>query len=277
MKKIDSHQHFWLYNPVKEAWITDDMAVIQRDFLPADVFELLQYNNIDGCIAVQADQSEAENEFLLDLAKTNPFIKGIVGWIDLQAENIEERLAHYQQYELVKGFRHIVQPEPEGFMLTPEFKRGISKLALHGYTYDIIIGNIQLKEAIELVAGFPEQKFVVDHLAKPNIKSGEIDGWKKDIQTIASFKNVYCKISGFCTEADWYHWKLEDIVPYLDVVFAAFGTDRVMYGSDWPVSLLAGGYNRVIQSLKTYVQQLTPHEQDLFWGGNAADFYNLDI
>ncbi|MBE9583432.1 amidohydrolase family protein [Mucilaginibacter sp. JRF] len=277
MKKIDSHQHFWLYNPVKEAWITDDMAVIQRDFLPADVLELLQYNNIDGCIAVQADQSEAENEFLLDQAKTTPFIKGIVGWVDLRADNIEERLAHYQQYKLIKGFRHIVQPEPGGFMLTSEFKRGISKLAAYGFTYDIIIGNNQLKEAIELVTEFPEQKFVVDHLAKPNIKAGEIDEWKKDIEAIALYNNVYCKVSGFCTEADWYHWKLEDVVPYLDVVFTAFGANKVMYGSDWPVSLLAGGYNRVIQSLKTYVQQLTPHEQDLFWGGNAANFYNLDI
>lgn len=275
MKKIDSHQHFWQYNPVKDAWITDDMSVIQRDFLPDDLLPLLQHNQIEGCVAVQADQSEAENNLLLGLAKNAPFVKGIVGWIDLRAENVDERLQYYKQFELMKGFRHVLQAEDASFMLTEEFKRGISKLAAYGFTYDILITNEQLKAANELVASFPNQKFVIDHLAKPGIKAGDIDVWAEDITTIARLKNVYCKVSGFSTEADWYHWTLDDVRPYLDVVFRQFGINRVMYGSDWPVSIVAGGYNRVIQSLETYMQQFNAQEQSLFWGENAAEFYNL--
>ncbi|MCQ6959804.1 amidohydrolase family protein [Mucilaginibacter aquariorum] len=276
MRKIDSHQHFWLYNPVNHAWINDDMRVIQRNFLPADLQSILQENGIEGCVAVQVDQTEAENEFLLDLAEKNSFIKGIVGWIDLQADNIEERLQYYSSVKPMKGFRHILQGEPdEKFMLNKKFKHGIGLLNQYGFSYDILIMPNHLPYAKEFVAAFPEQRFVIDHLAKPYIKDKRINGWKEDIQAIAAFPNVYCKVSGMVTEADWANWKTEDFVPYLDIVFNVFGASRIMYGSDWPVCNVAGGYKGVLKVIENYVSQLSQTEQELFWAKNAVDFYKL--
>ena len=253
------------------------MQVIQRDFLPADLQPILQENGIEGCVAVQVDQTEAENDFLLDLAEKNGFIKGIVGWIDLQADNIEERLQYYSSIKLMKGFRHILQAEPdEKFMLNEKFKRGIALLNQYGFSYDILIMPNHLPYAKAFVAEFPEQRFVIDHLAKPYIKDKWINGWKEDIQAIAAFPNVYCKVSGMVTEADWANWKTEDFVPYQDVVFNAFGANRVMYGSDWPVCNVAGGYKVVLNVIESYVSQLNQNEQELFWAKNAADFYRLD-
>jgi L-fuconolactonase len=277
MRKIDSHQHFWLYNPVNHAWINDDMRVIQRDFLPTDLQPILQENGIEGCVAVQVDQTEAGNDFLLDLAEKNSFIKGIVGWIDLQSDNIEERLQHYSSIKPMKGFRHILQGEPdEKFMLNEQFKRGIGLLNQYGFSYDILIMPNHLPYAKTFVAEFPQQRFVIDHLAKPYIKDKHINGWKEDIQAIAAFPNVYCKVSGMVTEADWVNWKAEDFVPYLDVVFNTFGANRVMYGSDWPVCNVAGGYKGVLNVIENYVGRLTQNEQELFWAKNAVDFYRLD-
>jgi L-fuconolactonase len=178
MPVVDSHQHFWKYDPVDHEWINDDMSVIRKDFLPGDLLPILQQNNIDGCIAVQADQSEKETDFLIELANKNDFIKGVVGWVDLRAENIKERLAHYKQYSIVKGFRHILQGEDPAFMLQPDFVRGIAALKEFGFTYDILIYPKHLSSAIELVKQFPEQPFVIDHIAKPFIKDGLIDDWK---------------------------------------------------------------------------------------------------
>ena len=277
MRKIDSHQHFWLYNPINHAWINDDMRVIQRDFLPADLQPILQENGIEGCVAVQVDQTEAENDFLLDLAEKNSFIKGIVGWIDLQADNIEERLQYYSSVKPMKGFRHILQGEPdEEFMLNEKFKHGIGLLNQYGFSYDILIMPNHLPYAKTFVAEFPEQRFVIDHLAKPYIKDKQINGWKEDIQAIAAFPNVYCKVSGMVTEADWANWKAEDFVPYLDVVFNSFGANRVLYGSDWPVCNVAGGYKGVLNVIENYVSQLNQNEQELFWAKNAVSFYRLD-
>ncbi|TFF39713.1 amidohydrolase family protein [Mucilaginibacter psychrotolerans] len=277
MQKIDSHQHFWQYNPVKDAWITNDMAVIQRDFYPEDSEPLLAAYSMDGCIAVQASQSEAETDFLLELASQNPFIKGVVGWIDLQADNLEERLQHYKQYPALKGFRHVLQAEAGEFMLGDNFMRGIAMLQSHGFTYDVLITHNQLSHALQLVAAFPQQPFVIDHLAKPAIKQGEIAQWEAGIRAIAAHQHVYCKVSGFCTEADWANWQTEDIKTYLDVVFDAFGTERLMFGSDWPVCLLAGGYGKTVQVLEQYLAAFPEAEQAQFWGGNAAKFYQFDI
>jgi L-fuconolactonase len=277
MRKIDSHQHFWLYNPVNHAWINDDMRVIQRDFLPDSLQPILQGNSIEGCVAVQVDQTEAENDFLLDLAKKNSFIKGIVGWIDLQADDIEERLQYYSHIKLMKGFRHILQGEPdEKFMLNEKFKHGIGLLNQYGFSYDILIMPNHLPYAKTFVAEFPEQRFVIDHLAKPYIKDKRINGWRQDIQAIAAFPNVCCKVSGTVTEADWANWKTEDFTPYMDVIFNAFDANRVMYGSDWPVCNVAGGYKGVLNVIENYVGRLTQNEQELFWAKNAVDFYRLD-
>jgi L-fuconolactonase len=276
MLKIDSHQHYWLYHPVKDAWITDELKVIQMDFLPVDVWPVMQQNGLSGCVAVQADQSENENDFLLGLAEKHSFIKGIVGWVNLQADNIEERLAYYSEIKLIKGFRHILQGESDDtFMLSEKFIRGISLLNKYQFTYDLLINPRHLSYAAELAYKFPEQRFVIDHMAKPFIKDQLLDGWQEGIRAIAAHSNVYCKVSGLVTEADWANHKPEDFKSYLDVVFNAFGIKRVMFGSDWPVCNLAGGYDGVPNAINAYVNQLTLQEQELFWGQNATAFYRL--
>ena len=276
MLKIDSHQHFWRFDPVRDSWITDEMSVIQRDFLPPDLQPLLNQNGIDGCVAVQADQSEEQNAFLLELAAAHPFIKGIVGWIDLRAENISETLDFYKGYQTIKGFRHVLQGEQDrALMLKPEFKRGIKALGEAGYTYDILIFPDQLGYTNEFVAAFPDQKFVIDHLAKPYIKDGKMVDWKHAIKEVAMHENVYCKVSGMVTEANWQNWKELDFKPYLDSVFEAFGPGRLMFGSDWPVCNVAGGYEKAAGIVTNYTASLSENEQQLFWGKNAIEFYNL--
>ncbi|NCD71712.1 amidohydrolase family protein [Mucilaginibacter agri] len=270
---IDAHQHFWTYNPIDFDWITDDMANIRRDFLPADLEPVLKENGIDGCVSVQAEQTESENEWLLAHASENPFIKGVVGWVDLRAKGVEERLAYYSQVPAIKGFRHILQAEPDrAFMLQPDFKRGISLLKKYNFTYDILINSDQLGYSAELVKAFPNQKFVVDHIAKPNIRAGELENWAKQIRKIALFDNVSCKVSGMVTEASLTDWKKNDFTPYLDVVSEAFGPKRLLYGSDWPVCLAAASYEQVMTIVTDY---FSVAEQELIFGMNAVKFYNL--
>jgi L-fuconolactonase len=274
--KIDAHQHFWNYDPLKHSWITNEMTAIRKDFLPEHLQPVLEENGFDGCILVQVDQSEEENHFLLELANKNDCIKGVVGWIDLQSENIEERLGYFKPFEKLKGFRHILQGEKDrAYMLKPDFIRGINALKQFDYTYDILIYPDQLPYAIKFVELFPEQKFVIDHIAKPYIKDKKENGWKEDMQQLAHFENVYCKISGMVTEADWQSWEEEDFMPYMDIVVNAFGTGRTMYGSDWPVCLLAAEYKEAVHIVKNYFSSFTQNEQDNFFGQNAINFYNL--
>ncbi|KZS38396.1 amidohydrolase [Aquimarina aggregata] len=274
--KIDSHQHFWQYHPVKHSWINDDMKVLQQDYLPSDLKKVYQENAIDGCVAVQADQSEIETDFLIDLANENKFIKGIVGWIDLRAENLEERLQHYSKFDIIKGFRHVVQDEPDpNFIIGDSFKKGIALLPQYNFTYDILIFPHQLRASLKLIEEFPEHKFVIDHIAKPSIKNGDIKEWETLIREIAKHRNVYCKVSGMVTEADWAHWKYDNFVPYLDVVFDAFSTKRIMYGSDWPVCLLGGNYSSIKSIIEEYIKNLSAEQQEEIMGGNAIKFYQL--
>ena len=275
--KIDAHQHFWKFDPVRDAWIDDTMSVIQRDFLPEDLQPLLIENGIDGCVAVQADQSETETEFLLALAAKNQFIKGVVGWIDLQKENVEERLAHYAQNPLFKGVRHIAQGEADDFLLGTDVQRGIGLLAQYDLTYDILIFARQLPAAIELVKAFPKQKFVLDHLAKPQISKGLDKEWQTNIAALAEHPNVLCKLSGMVTETDDFKWKKSDFTPFLDVILTSFDTNRVMYGSDWPVCLLAANYPEQLNILQEYIADLSESEQSKIMGGNAVSFYNLKM
>jgi L-fuconolactonase len=272
---IDAHQHFWKYDPVIHDWITDDMSVIRKDFLPQDLEPILQQNNIDGCVAVQADQSEKETDFLIELAKENDFIRAVVGWVDLRAKNIEERLAHYRQFPVVKGFRHVLQGEEPSFMLQSSFLNGIAALKTYGFTYDILIFPQHLAAATELVKKFPDQSFVIDHIAKPFIKDGLLNEWKKGMQSIAQFPNVSCKISGMVTEADWKNWKQQDFTPYLDTVVDAFGTNRLMFGSDWPVCLVASSYQKMIQLVHEYFSSFSVTEKQSVFGGNAAQVYRI--
>jgi L-fuconolactonase len=274
--RIDSHQHFWNYSPETHAWINDEMSLIQRNFLPEDLVPNLNQHNIAGTVLVQVDQNEAENYFFLELAQQNPFIKGIVGWVDLRAENIEERLNHYRQFPILKGFRHIVQGESDPYFLqNPAFRRGIAALGKYGYTYDILIYPHQLPAAIELVQAFPEQTFVLNHLAKPYIKAGQIDQWASFIAHLAEMPNVHCKVSGMVTEANWQNWEFKHFRPFLDKVVEAFGTERLLYGSDWPVCLVAGSYANVIGICEAYFSNYSPDEQANVLGNNAARVYQL--
>ncbi|MEO6229114.1 MAG: amidohydrolase family protein [Ferruginibacter sp.] len=276
MQKIDAHQHFWQFEPVRDSWINDEMKVIQRNFLPGDLHPLLQEFDFDGCVVVQSDQSELENEFQLLNAEQFDFIKGIVGWVDLQAANILERLAFYSSFKKIKGFRHVLQGEADrALMLKPAFMHGISQLENFGFTYDILVFPDQLIHVEKFVQHFPNQKFVIDHIAKPNIKEGGITEWSKQMLAIAAHKNVYCKISGMVTEANWSNWKMDNFAPYLDTIVQAFGTDRIMFGSDWPVCLVAASYEQVLQIVTEYFANHTQQERDQFFGLNAIEFYNL--
>lgn len=272
---IDSHQHFWYYSAEDYAWIDDSMRAIQRDFLPADLEPILQKNGFDGCVLVQVNQSEQENQDFLKFANLYDFIKGVVGWVDLSAENLEERLTYFKQFSKLKGFRHIVQGEPLGFIQQESFIRGIRKLADFDYTYDILIYPKQLKDAFHLVRECPDNKFVIDHIAKPDIRHKEISKWSNYMKEIAQQENVFCKISGMVTEADWYKWKKEDFYIYLDMVLEFFGTDRIMYGSDWPVCLVAGTYEEQLSIQQSYFDKLSKTEKDKLFGGNATRFYGL--
>ncbi len=273
---IDSHQHFWKYDAVRDSWITDKMSVIKKDFLPHDLQPILEQNDLEGCVLVQSDQSEEHNAFLLEQAKGNDFIKGIVGWVDLCAEDVKDRLAYYKQFNIMKGFRHVLQGEEDrALMLKPDFMRGIAELQPFNFTYDILIYADQLKYIPEFVAAFPQQKFVIDHIAKPNIKAQQIDEWTIDMMAVAVHENVYCKISGMVTEADWKNWRKEDFTPYIDVVCEAFGPDRIMFGSDWPVCLVAASYNEMMGIVIEYFSSFTANEQKLFFRKNAILFYNL--
>ena len=275
MLKLDSHQHFWQFDPIRDNWITEEMEVIRHDFLPPDLKPLLDANGIQACIAVQADQSETETNFLLALAEEHDFIKGVVGWVDLCSPNIHSRLEYYSQFPKLKGFRHILQAEPVEFMLKPEFQLGIAALNNFGFTYDILIYPKHMPVTPDLIRNFDNQAFVIDHIAKPNIKNGLFLNWEAEIKQIASFDNVYCKLSGMITEADLKNWEKEDIFPYMDKVFDFFGAERLMFGSDWPVCKLAGEYDAVCGLVEEYLSKLSTREQELVWGKNAEQFYKL--
>ncbi len=278
MQKIDAHQHFWHYTPQTYPWITEDLALLKRDYLPADLQPLLQASGLGGCVAVQASQTVAETEFLLKLAEAHDFIKGVVGWIDLQDYNIKHTLQKWAERPKLCGFRHIVHDEPDdAFLLRPEFIRGVKALQTFDLTYDILIFEKHLPAALSFVSYLPDSKLVVDHLAKPKIAKHELSPWQENIRSLAQYPNVYCKISGMVTEADWQHWKEEDFIPYLDTVVEAFGADRLMIGSDWPVCRLAGEYETVMGLAMNYFKSFSAAEQEKVFGGNAIRFYNLTL
>jgi L-fuconolactonase len=272
---IDAHQHFWHYDTARHAWIDDDMRSIRRDFMPQHLAPLLQQNNIDACVSVQADQTEAETMLLLSLADQYDFIKGVVGWVDLRAANLEARLQYFSQFKKLKGFRHIVQGEPKGFLANAQFIAGVKTLARYNFTYDLLIYHHQLEEALHFVRQVPEVKIVVDHIAKPSIKTKEKTHWELNMAALATFANVHCKVSGMVTEADWKQWKEEDFTPYLDEVFEVFGAHRIMYGSDWPVCLVAATYEQQLSIVRQYVSTLTESEKKGVFGENAKTFYNI--
>jgi len=273
--KLDSHQHFWKYDEKQYPWIPKHSA-LHRDWLPADWQEQAGKVGVMGSIAVQARQTLEESRWLLSLADHNPAIKGVVGWVDLSSEKIDEQLAEFSPHSKFVGVRHVVQDEPDDqFMLRPEFMRGIGRLRQVDLAYDILIFPKQLAAAIQLVESFPEQSFVLDHIAKPAIRDGTLSPWQEQMRELAKAPNLVCKVSGLVTEAKLVAWKQQDFRPYLDVVFECFGEDRLLFGSDWPVCLLAGTYAQVYSLLSEYLNEFTDTTRGKILGGNAAKFYRL--
>ncbi len=275
--RVDAHQHFWKFNQVRDTWIDNNMEKLKQDFLPQNSLNILKKNNIQACISIQADQSEEETLYLIELAEQYNFIRGVVGWIDLKAENVIDRLDFFSQFKQIKGFRHVVQSEPDGFMLNKNFLKSISNLEKYNFTYDILIYSKQLKEASDLVKKFPYQKFILDHLGKPLIAQQIIEPWKSDIARLAEAENVCCKISGMLTESNWQKWKEVDFLPYMDTIFDCFGVERIIYGSDYPVSLLAGTYEEQLNIIENYLSCFSSTEKEKIFSKNAIRFYNCEI
>jgi L-fuconolactonase len=274
--RIDAHQHFWRFDAVRDAWITRRMGAIRRDFLPADLAPLLAASGVDGTVAVQADQSAAETDFLLGLSAEHAFIRGVVGWIDLRASDLTRQLAAWSGNPRLKGFRHLAQSEPDDFLMRGDVVRGIAAIGRLGYSYDILIHPRQLGAAGQLVARCPDMRFILDHCAKPPIANGDLAAWRTGFLALAAHKNVCCKLSGLVTEASWSSWSDAQLAPVLDAALEAFGAERLMFGSDWPVCLLAGDYARVAGSVHRWAAGLSEREQSCIFGGTAIATYRLE-
>ncbi|MGE5124697.1 MAG: amidohydrolase family protein [Betaproteobacteria bacterium] len=274
--RIDAHQHFWRYRPETHGWISEAMAVLKRDYLPRDLEPLLRGQGFDGCVAVQAAQTIEETRFLLELAERHPFVRAVVGYVDLASPDLERQLDELVRHPRFRGVRHIAQDEPdERWLARPDVVHGIGALRRHGLSYDILVYARQLPAAVELVRQLPDQPFVLDHLGKPEVRSGRLEPWRGELRRLATHGNVACKLSGLVTEADWDGWTTADVRPYLEAALEAFGPGRLMIGSDWPVCLLAGDYARVIGLATDFVASLSADEQAAILGTNARRFYGI--
>jgi len=276
--RVDSHQHFWKYNASRDTWITSQMQVLKRDYLPEDLHPEMVAADVQFSVAVQSDQSEIETSFLLALAEQHLFIAGVIGWVNLCSPDVSQRLQYFTRFNKLRGFRHVAQSEPDDqFLVRDDFVRGVSWLRHFDLTYDLLVYPKQLPSAVGLVDKLPDQRFVLDHLAKPLVKSRGLQTWASYIRRIAIHPNVFCKLSGLITESDWGSWSADDFRPYLDVVFEAFGADRLMFGSDWPVCLLTGTYGQVVRLISDYMEGRPEEDCHKVFGLNAARFYKLRV
>lgn len=276
MIRLDAHQHFWRYSPKEHTWMTDAMAALKRDFLPGDLAPMLREHGLDGSVAVQARQSLEETRWLLELASVHEQIKGVVGWVDLCSPQLHAQLEEFAAQPRLVGVRHVLQDEPDdAFMLRPEFRRGVAQLAEFGLVYDVLIFPRHLPYSVKLAREFPQQLFVLDHLAKPLIADQRVQPWASHLRELAQCDNVTCKLSGMVTEAHWKAWHIEDFTPYLDVAMEAFGPHRLMFGSDWPVCTLSADYSATMGIVSAYVERLTSSERASVMGGACARVYGI--
>lgn len=275
--RVDAHMHFWRYSAIDYGWIDDSMALLRRDFLPEDAAREMRVAGIDACVAVQVRQTLEETRWLLKLAGEYPFIAGVVGWVDLRAPDLDAQLEAFTAHPKLVGIRHIVQAEPDDFLLGDAFRRGVARLARRGLAYDILVYARQLPAAIGFAAALPDQRLVMDHLGKPDIRAGAFDAWRRELDRLATFPNVCAKLSGLVTEADWRHWTVEDLHRYINAALDSFGPERLMIGSDWPVCTVACGYREVLDVTRTAIAGRPPADQDAVLGGTAQRFWNLDV
>jgi L-fuconolactonase len=272
---IDTHQHFWKYDAAEYGWIDDSMADLRRDFLPPDAQREMAAAGVHASIAVQVRQTLEETRWLLELSDRHPFIAGVVGWVDLQSPGVEAEIERLSWQPRLLGLRHIVQSEPDGFLERPEFRRGIGYLERHGLTYDILVYARQLPEAVDFARAFPRQRFLLDHLGKPDVRAGGYDEWQRHFVRLAELPNVCCKLSGLVTEADWASWTPAQLRPYLDAALEAFGPSRLMIGSDWPVCLVAASYADVVGLVRDALGEYSDDERNQILGGTARQFFRL--
>lgn len=276
---IDSHQHFWqLDKPFDYGWLTDPQhAPINRDFLPAHLATNISQVGVDKTIFVQTQHNLEENRWVLEMATKKDFIAGVIGWVDLASETCEKQLEEFVGNPKFVGIRHITQDEPDDFIVRPEIIRGLKVLEKHAVPFDLLFFTQHLKHAATLGKLLPSLPMVIDHLAKPKIKDGITAGWSEDLKAAAAFPNIYCKLSGLITEADWENWKPADLKPYVETALEAFGVDRCMFGSDWPVCELAGTYQQVYSALNEVLGAISESEREKIFGGNAIKFYDLKV
>jgi len=275
--RIDAHHHMWAFDPVEYDWIDDSMSVLKQDYLLKELEHTLSKNGFEGSIAVQARQSIEETLWLSDIAESTDLIKGVVGWIDIRSDSLSNELKQLKNHKKIVGFRHVIQGETDPtFMRNPDFIRGLKILAEHNYTYDLLIFAHQLPAAAKMLAQVPNLNVVIDHIAKPKIKTkAEFEQWQRGMAELAKNQNCYCKLSGMVTEADWDNWSQNDFESYLDTVFDLFGTERLMFGSDWPVCLVAGQYEAIKNIVLAYIQDRYPDSIDNIFGDNASRFYQI--
>ena len=274
--RIDAHQHFWQYDPDRHKWINDEMSAIRRDFFPGDLATILKTLQIDGTIAVQADETVVETTFLLDLAAKNDFIKAVVGWTDLHSLELEKTLYNFKGIEKLAGFRCVMQGAPdEKYLRNVLFANNLKKLVEHGYTYDLLVYHNQLPALISMTEKLPDNQLILDHIGKPDIRNNQFQTWKEQIKILAKHPGIYCKLSGMVTEADYSKWTYDDLLPYLETSAEYFGIDRICFGSDWPVCLVAGSYNKVYEVIEKFVHQLSKSDQEKIFGLNTLQFYKI--
>lgn len=274
--RIDAHHHLWKYSAKEYSWIGDEMAVLRRDFLPPELATLAEASSIDGTVAVQARQTLEETSWLLEMARTYPMIRGVVGWVPLQDPRVGEIVERHAGERKLVGVRHVLQDEPENLLMEDaRFNAGVRMLGRYGLVYDILIRERHLAQAIEFVDRHPDQRFVLDHLAKPRASAREMEPWRRRLGELARRENVYCKLSGLATEAQWDQWNVDELAPYIQTAVEAFSPRRLMFGSDWPVALVATSYPRWVRTVEALIARLTAEEQERIWAGTAGEAYGL--
>ncbi|OYW08426.1 MAG: amidohydrolase [Acidobacteriia bacterium 12-62-4] len=276
MTIIDTHHHFWKYSAAEYGWINEEMKTIRRDFLPADLKKTLDEAGVSGAVSVQARTTVEESDWLLSMAEKHDFLRGVVGWVPLTEGDVEKHLERLAQHKKFKGVRHVIQGEPDdNYILRPDFNAGVKKLLKYKLRYDILIFERHLKPSIRFVDQHPNQMFILDHVAKPKIKERILSPWREDMIALGKRPNVYCKLSGMITEADWKKWSSADLAPYLDTALQAFGPKRLLFGSDWPVMLVAGQYKPWVELIKQTIKRYSTAEQEQILAKNAIEAYGL--
>ncbi|HEU5459514.1 MAG TPA: amidohydrolase family protein [Pyrinomonadaceae bacterium] len=273
---IDSHQHFWQVGRFDYPWMTSDLGVLYRDYLPVELAPILKTNGVEKTVLVQASNSIAESRWLLNLAAENSFIAGVVGWVDLMSPDVDAQLSELAAHPKFKGVRHLVESEPQDdWLVQPAVLSGLKRLSTYGLSYDLLVHTRHLKYVPRVAETCPDLALVIDHLAKPPIAKNEIDEWSQAFKPLASYPNIRCKLSGLVTEANWTSWQTDDLRPFVEFALESFGPDRLMFGSDYPVCLLASSYDRVLASFQEILKSLTGDEHEKIFSKNAAKFYRL--